>query len=55
MTDKVLVKKRNGQFEWLTKTEAGKLIKAGEAKQCDPKTYRTLEKQPVEPVKKKSK
>jgi len=55
---KVLIKRRDGQFDWLSEEEAHKLIKAGRALQCDPKTFMELEKQPVEvvkPVKKQGK
>lgn len=51
MADTVLVKMRSGQFERLTRAEADKLIKAGEAKEYDLKAHRVVETQPAKPTK----
>ena len=56
MADKILVKRRNGQYDWLTKTKADELIKKGRAKQADPRTFKVIDEQPEEkPAKKKGK
>lgn len=43
---KVLIKRRDGQYDWVSETEAQKLTKTRVAQLCDPKTFKPLAKQP---------